>query len=350
MASMCWYVKAIEQLSSIAKQLALATDLEDVALLVNHALGELLSADAGSLVLRYGDQCYCLPEPDQDILHDGQLLPLHLCNSGWAMLNRRVAVCHDIDLDEHFQFGADRHTFAKSLIIVPLGHPRPQAAISTYWLQKHESSDEEVGILKMLAHMVELALRRVGIPVLPRLQRAAVEEIHTETILFALPRELAECVDAERNPNCLANVLLVEDIEDHLLLTKRLLFEKGGLGCNLQIANNSKQALDQLYEAHYRREPIDLILLDISLPGMDGFQLMQLIQTSDTFRHTPIIMCTVSTDAQDKQRAATLGAAGYLIKPPHLERFKGIVKKLESIQVQDYGQDQRLVRSLQAAS
>jgi GAF domain-containing protein len=141
MASVYWYVKAIEQLSSIAKQLALATDFEGVARLINHALGELLSADDSSLVLRYGDQCYCLPEPDQDIFHDGQLLPLHLCNSGWAMLNRRIAVCHDIDLDERFQFGADRHTRAKSLMIVPLGHPRPLAAISTYWLQKHESSD-----------------------------------------------------------------------------------------------------------------------------------------------------------------------------------------------------------------
>ena len=59
----------------------------------------------------------------------------------------------------------------------------------------------------------------------------------------------------------------------------------------------------------------DLIILDLILPGMDGFQLCGLLKRDDTLRETPILMLTARTQESDVERGIALGANAYITKP-----------------------------------
>jgi len=59
----------------------------------------------------------------------------------------------------------------------------------------------------------------------------------------------------------------------------------------------------------------DLILLDIALPGIDGFEVLARLKSEDDTRDIPVIMVTGRTDSSDRKRCAELGAEGYLTKP-----------------------------------
>jgi putative two-component system response regulator len=59
----------------------------------------------------------------------------------------------------------------------------------------------------------------------------------------------------------------------------------------------------------------DLILLDIQMPGMDGFEVMSRLQAEENTSHIPVIFLTGESDNAVKQRARDLGAAGFVTKP-----------------------------------
>lgn len=60
-----------------------------------------------------------------------------------------------------------------------------------------------------------------------------------------------------------------------------------------------------------------LILLDVIMPGMDGFQLLKMLQEEVILRHTPVILITSLNDIQNEERGLTLGAVDYITKPFH---------------------------------
>lgn len=63
------------------------------------------------------------------------------------------------------------------------------------------------------------------------------------------------------------------------------------------------------------REHPDLILLDICLPNLDGFDVFQQLRQNPDTAHIPVIFLTARTSMEDRQKARHLGAAGYLSKP-----------------------------------
>jgi DNA-binding response OmpR family regulator len=76
-------------------------------------------------------------------------------------------------------------------------------------------------------------------------------------------------------------------------------------------ANNGQEALKQLAAAPDCR----LILSDLMMPVMDGYQLLERLKSSDETRHLPVIMLTARADTRDKLKALRLGVDDYLIKP-----------------------------------
>jgi len=70
----------------------------------------------------------------------------------------------------------------------------------------------------------------------------------------------------------------------------------------------------------------DLILLDIMMPEMDGFELCQAIKAQQRFAHTPIIFVTAKYDDNDKAHAKTLGAVDLLTKPIQPEQLKSTIE------------------------
>jgi len=114
-----------------------------------------------------------------------------------------------------------------------------------------------------------------------------------------------------------AKLLLVDDRPENLLALEALLEP---LGQELVLAESGEEAL-----RHLLQEEFAAILLDVQMPGMDGFQTAELIKKRERTRHVPILFLTaISKDAEHVFRGYGAGAVDYLMKPfdPHILRAK----------------------------
>ncbi len=125
-------------------------------------------------------------------------------------------------------------------------------------------------------------------------------------------------------------VLLVEDNPDDVLITKRA-WKKGQIQNQLIVVNNGEEALLFLRkEGKYSETPTpSLILLDLNMPRIDGFQVLELIKKSEKFNHIPVIVLTSSERSQDIDKAYKLGCNNYIVKPVSYEKFIEAVKIIE---------------------
>lgn len=144
----------------------------------------------------------------------------------------------------------------------------------------------------------------------------------------------AVVVDGEAK---LANVLLVDDRESDIELT-RILLDEAGLHCNLMVANNSSEALGIIREHSSQGNPVDLMLLDINIPGMDGFELLEYMRKDEKFSNIAVVMCTVSIYDKDEKRAKSLGAIGYVLKPPSMQKLKPIFENMTTLKLLRQGE------------
>ena len=141
------------------------------------------------------------------------------------------------------------------------------------------------------------------------------------------------------------NILLVDDQPANLLALEAML---QGLGQNLVKAGSGREALKWLLTDDFA-----VILLDVKMPDMDGFETAALIRQRDKSRHTPILFLTAADDMQTQAvRGYEVGAVDYLVKPvvPEFVRskvsvFVELAKKSELLR----RQAQLLAQSEQAA-
>lgn len=147
---------------------------------------------------------------------------------------------------------------------------------------------------------------------------------------------------AARKP--LAKVLVVDDSEFDLELTRIRLLDSGALQCTLSIAHDATEALALLKKAHAAADPIDLVLLDINMPGADGFELLEMVRQDTQLARTPVVMCTGSTYQKDVRRAELLKVSGYLVKPPDITVLEPILRGIPTLEVHRTGSGCRLLR------
>ncbi|PNU05594.1 ATP-binding protein [Novosphingobium guangzhouense] len=159
---------------------------------------------------------------------------------------------------------------------------------------------------------------------------------------FTLPdaQQPGTLVDAEMPE--IANVLIVDDREADLELTELALFRRPKLHCHLRSVRDGREAHRILSAPG---NDVDLILLDINMPDMDGFSLLEEIRGDDTLRNIMVIMCSGSDFEPDQRRSVDLGAAGYLLKPPRFANFKDIVVSKPGLRLQDDGMGLSLIRT-----
>ncbi len=121
-----------------------------------------------------------------------------------------------------------------------------------------------------------------------------------------------------------AKILIVDDSSVNNYLLENILEEKG---YNLQIAFDGKEALNFLNE-----DPPDLVLLDIMMPGIDGYEILDKMTSDNKLKNIPVIMVTSKTEPQDKQKAMDIGAIDYIEKPIDIEKLlvkvENVLKKL----------------------
>ncbi len=104
-------------------------------------------------------------------------------------------------------------------------------------------------------------------------------------------------------------ILLVDDNEQNLELLEAYLEE---LEAAVTTAGDGLEALDAI-----GREHPDLILLDIMMPRMSGYQLCSKLKRDPQTRHIPVIMVTALAEVSDMDRATDCGADDFLTKPVH---------------------------------
>jgi len=118
-----------------------------------------------------------------------------------------------------------------------------------------------------------------------------------------------------------SRILLVEDEETLALGLEYNLIEEGYI---VKWAENGKEAVE-----FYESEKFDLVILDIMLPYLDGFEIAERIRSSDP--QMPILMLTAKAESADRIKGLETGADDYLTKPFHLDelllRVKGMLKR-----------------------
>lgn len=139
-----------------------------------------------------------------------------------------------------------------------------------------------------------------------------------------------------------ANVLLVDDKPENLLALETVL---AGLGQNLIGATSAREALKFLL-----LEDAAIILLDVQMPGLDGFGLAELIRERERTQHTPIIFVTADSDNEEhKFKGYALGAVDYLTKPIDPEILKSKVSFFSKLFLQQQ-EIRRQARELEVAN
>ena len=127
-----------------------------------------------------------------------------------------------------------------------------------------------------------------------------------------------------------ARILIVDDEENDRQLLQVLLAAEGFI---VDAAGSGAEAL-----AIIAREPPDLILLDVRMPDMDGYQVAETIKSNRALVPIPIVMVTVEDDRDTMMRALALGVEDFLVKPVHRDELYMRVRNL--LRLKAYGDHQ----------
>ena len=115
-------------------------------------------------------------------------------------------------------------------------------------------------------------------------------------------------------------ILLVDDSKTELHHLSDLL---GKSGFTVRTAENGEEAMKRLGE-----EKPDLILMDVVMPGQNGFQLTRAITRDERYMGVPVIMCTSKGQETDKVWGMRQGARDYVVKPVKAEELLAKIKAL----------------------
>jgi CheY-like chemotaxis protein len=125
-------------------------------------------------------------------------------------------------------------------------------------------------------------------------------------------------------------VLYVEDEEYDALFMRRA-FAKAGIIQELHVVDDGQKAID--YLQHLRSDPErvpGLVLLDLNLPLISGFEVLRWIREQQTFKTMPSVIFSSSARPEDRARATLLGADDYIQKPGSALDFFAVAQSLQT--------------------
>lgn len=119
-------------------------------------------------------------------------------------------------------------------------------------------------------------------------------------------------------------ILIVDDDDNHRSMLNSLLQE---IGCQTLEASDGKQGLQMAHEHHP-----DLILLDLAMPNMDGFELMVQLQENPQTSSIPIIVSSASVFEENRQRSLQAGATAFLPKPLQIDELFNALRSVLQVE------------------
>src|SRR5437867_13449550 len=129
-------------------------------------------------------------------------------------------------------------------------------------------------------------------------------------------------------------ILLADDDPNDVLLIQRA-FQKAGLPHILKVVSDGSDAIDYLsgrgeYSDRQRFPLPFLVLLDLKMPGTDGFDVLQWARAQPEFKRLLIVVLTSSNLQADVDRAYELGANSYLVKPVGFDETVNLVQRFQA--------------------
>jgi CheY-like chemotaxis protein len=126
-------------------------------------------------------------------------------------------------------------------------------------------------------------------------------------------------------------ILLAEDDPGHARLIEKNL-HRANITNDIVYAENGQQALDYLfgegaYAGKQQRLPL-LVLLDLNMPGIDGYQVLKRMKEDERTRRIPVIVLTTTDDLHEVSRCYDLGCNAYLTKPVDYAQFSDLIRKM----------------------
>ncbi|MEW8399008.1 MAG: response regulator, partial [Candidatus Thiodiazotropha sp.] len=130
-----------------------------------------------------------------------------------------------------------------------------------------------------------------------------------------------------------AVILLVEDSRMDVELTLDA-FKEARLSNRIEVAYSGQQALDYLFGndhfANRSQHPLpDLILLDLKMPGIDGFEVLKHLKATPLIKRIPVVILTSSKEEGDRALSYDIGANSYLVKPVEFTGFIEVISQIE---------------------
>lgn len=126
-------------------------------------------------------------------------------------------------------------------------------------------------------------------------------------------------------------ILLVEDDPGHARLIEKNL-RRANITNQIMQASDGQQAIDYLFkEGRYVGSPHDpplLVLLDLNLPVLNGYQVLKRMKEDPSTRRIPVIMLTTTDDAREITKCYDLGCNVYITKPVDYQHFSDAIRKI----------------------
>lgn len=119
--------------------------------------------------------------------------------------------------------------------------------------------------------------------------------------------------------SAMKKVLIVED-EEHIANAEKMILEED---YHVLIANNGLRGFDMA-----KKEKPDLVVLDVMLPGMNGFDVCKKIRNEKALKDTKIVMVTAKNEEKDETHGMDLGADDYIMKPFEAIELKHVIKQV----------------------
>lgn len=119
--------------------------------------------------------------------------------------------------------------------------------------------------------------------------------------------------------NGMKRILIVDDYQSNVMLLKTILKDKNFM---LDTAYNGNEALQKVDSFNP-----DVILLDIMMPGTDGYEVVEKIRSKQQYSHISIVLITALNSERNVEKGLSLGANYYLVKPFSVKELLSIVDK-----------------------